>query len=172
MNSEFNTLYISKIKKAWDMEDQLVRALPKMAEQATSKDLHDALLQHLDETIRHRDRLGEVLAQHEEAQIGEPNPAFEQLLAEAEMEVANISDYNVRDAFIIAEARTVEHIEMSKYMTLIDWANEMSDTDALDAFDSNLGDEQAAEQKMTNIATGGLLGLMGENVNEKAVAAY
>lgn len=170
MNTEFNTLYIQKIKKMWDVEDQLVRALPKMAELATSKELYDGLEAHLEETKRHRDKVGNVLLMHEESPQGEANPAFEAMLKNAEAAVTEVEDYNVRDALIIAEARNVEHLEMSKYMTLIDWASEMGDTDAAEIFEEILDEEQAAEHKLATVATGGLLGLMGENINEKAVA--
>lgn len=168
MNTEFYTLYLTKVKRAWDMEDQLVRALPKMAEQATSKALHDALLDHLEETKDHRDRVGNVLAMHDELDSSEANPGLERMLDEVESEVMAIADFDVRDAFIISAGRTAEHIEMAVYETLVDWSDRLEDEEAEVLFRGILDQEKAADRKLSTIATGGIFGLMGESVNEKA----
>lgn len=168
MNAEFYTLYLTNIKRAWDMEDQLVRALPKMAEQATSKMLHDSLAEHLEETKTHRDHIGNVLALHDELESSASNPGLERMLEEAESEMTAISDFDVRDAHIISAGRAVEHLEIATYDTLIDWSSRLEDTDAETIFREIRNEEDAAERKLATIATGGLFGLMGEAINEKA----
>ena len=170
MNSEFKTLYFTMVKKMWDIEDQLVRQLPKMAAQATSKELHDTLLAHQKETEEQRTRIGNILDANDEPEAGTANPSFEQMLREAEEEMVAITDPNVRDAYIIAAARSVEHLEMSKYMTLLDFAKAMEDSDAEEVFREILNEEEKADKKLAAVATGGFMGLMAEGVNEKAIA--
>lgn len=95
----------------------------------------------------------------------EADIAFQALLNDVESELSTVTDLHVRDAFIIASAQTVEHIEMARYGTLIEWADELDDDTGENLLKESLKEEEAADKKLTSVAEGGIL---RTGVNEKA----
>lgn len=150
MTNELTDTYIALAQKIYDMEDQLVRVLPLMIENTTNTKLTMALTTHLAETEKHRTRMEKALKDN--GQASERDSAFEKMLENTVADMVLITDESVRDAFIIASASTVEHIEIAKYTTLILWAKQLGLSEAQELFEANLAEEEAAAENLASIA--------------------
>ena len=60
------------------------------------------------------------------------------------------------DACLIAAGQRAEHYEMAAYGTLVAWANAMGHTDAADLLQQILDEEKAADEKLSELAEGGI----------------
>lgn len=165
MNDELEIVFLKKLGRAWDMEDRLVARLPLLAEAATSIDLRAALNDHLEETVAQRERLEKICKDYDYGHDMDQSQGFRLMLDETETSLAGINDLHVRDAFIIASAQSVEHLEMAKYGTLIAWAKELEDEDAEELLKETLDEEKKADALLSKIAKGGIF---KTGVNEKA----
>jgi ferritin-like metal-binding protein YciE len=154
--NELTTLYVKKLEKMLGVEDQIISALPGMIAQATSSDLREGLTEHLDETRMQRNRLADILSNFNYTATSTPDKAFAEMVSESEEEVAAISDPMLRDAAIVAAAQGVEHFEIAKYGTLIDWAKQVGDAPGEGLLRTTLGEEEAADKKLSALAEGGI----------------
>jgi ferritin-like metal-binding protein YciE len=153
-----------QVKDLISAEQQLVTALPKMAEAASSDELKQAIREHLEETRGHVDRLERVAAQL--GIDGETTcKAMQGLVAEGDEIAAKRGDPAARDAALIGAAQRVEHYEIAAYGTARTLAGDLGHGDAERLFDETLEEESAADKLLTKIATGGRL---GSGINEKA----
>ncbi len=162
--NDLQQVYKMKLRKMLNVEEQIIAALPSMIANATDEGLREGLEQHLEETEGQRDRLMEILLRHGDAS-GEEDAAFKALLAESEKAMQAITDPMTRDAAIIADAQVVEHIEISRYGTLIAWAKAVGDDESVPALEETLAQEENADKTLTGVAEGGLL---TTGVNEEA----
>ena len=96
-------------------EEQLIKALPKMAEAATNPELKSAFETHLVETRQHKTRLDEAFGLLEVEPAGETCEAMQGLIAEGEEVIGLRGDPDVKDAALIAAAQRVEHYEVAGY---------------------------------------------------------
>lgn len=163
---KLNVVYLAMLNNMWDIENQLILQLPKIIEQAHNINLKESLTDHLEETRNHKIRLEELLSHHNHTLTYERDMAFETLLQDTASDLTLIDDMNVKDAFIIASAQTVEHIEIARYETLYGWAKELGDELGSDLVRKTLTEEENAHKKLTSIAEGGLFSI---GLNEKAV---
>src|SRR5207237_261724 len=108
-------LFLAEIKDLYDAEKQLVKALPKMAEAATSEQLRGLLTEHLAQTKGHVERLETVFSRIGEKASGESCEAMEGLLEEGEEMIDDIEQSPLRDAGMIAAGNRVEHYEIAGY---------------------------------------------------------
>jgi ferritin-like metal-binding protein YciE len=79
-------------------------------------------------------------------------PAIDGILAEAKELMAEIKDPDTRDAAMIAAAQAVEHYEITRYGTLVSWANLLGNTKAAQLLGQTLKEEYGADTKLTKIA--------------------
>ena len=147
-------LFVHTLGDIYYAENQILKALPKMAEQAKSEDLREAFQQHLEETRGQVQRLEQVFQMCNVPAKGERCDAIEGIIKEAEGLAAQITDDEVRDAGILAAAQAVEHYEISRYGTLIAWAEQLEMDDAIDLLEQNLEEEKNADRLLTEIAEG------------------
>ena len=162
---ELKKAYVQKLSKMLSVEETIIKALPTMISKATNIDLKDGLTNHLEETKNQRDRLVEILGTNGGTSLKESDDAFKLMVDTAGKEIATIKDADVRDAIIIAAAQGVEHIEMARYGTLVEWARQLGDTDSQSLLEETLAEEQAADRILTGVAEGGIF---TTGVNEKA----
>jgi ferritin-like metal-binding protein YciE len=133
-------------------EHEITKALPKMIEQATNRDLATALKNHLEETNRQIERLDRVFEKLGQKPSGTDCPAIDGLIKESDETAGEIADRSVLDAAIVANAQAVEHYEMARYGTLIAWAEELGHDDIVRFLTTNLNEEKAANTKLNTVA--------------------
>jgi ferritin-like metal-binding protein YciE len=146
-------------------EMQLIDALPKMAEAATDSELKSAFNTHLKQTREHFARLQEIIGSVDFAVPVEECEAMKGLIAEGEKVIKADGDDKVRDVALIAAAQRVEHYEIAAYGTARTLADELGLDDAKALLDETLDEEAHADNVLTKIATGGLI---GTGINQNA----
>jgi ferritin-like metal-binding protein YciE len=135
-----------------------------MIDLATNHDLSQGLKNHLEETNKQIERLEQVFKKLGKQPSGTDCPAIDGLIKEANETAAEIQDKAVLDAAIVANSQAVEHYEMSRYGTLIAWAEELGHDDVVRLLTTNLNEEKAANTKLNTVA-------LRKGVNRKASAA-
>ena len=83
-------------------------------------------------------------------------PAIDGLIKEADEVAGEVDDKKVLDAAIIGSAQAVEHYEISRYGTLIAWAEELGHGNVVSLLKANLKEEKAADKKLNGLAEGGV----------------
>src|ERR1700716_4514781 len=144
-------------------EQQITKALPKMIDQATNRDLAQGLRTHLDETNRQIERLDQVFKKLGQKPSGTDCPAIDGLIKEADETAGEVDDKAVLDAAIVANAQAVEHYEITRYGTLIAWAEALGHDDVMSLLTTNLNEEKAANTKLNTVA-------LRKGVNRKAAS--
>src|SRR6185503_10927426 len=131
--SALNELFIDELKDIYWAEQNLVKALPKMAKAATSDELRSAIEEHLEETENHVSRLENVFDSIDEKAEAKKCAAMAGFIQESEAIVAENEDGTfTRDAGIIAAAQKIEHYEIASYGTLRTLANVLGYSEAVD----------------------------------------
>src|SRR5262249_443001 len=150
--TSLDELFEYELKDMYDAEHQLVDALPKLAESASSPELMGAFNEHLAQTRRHVDRLTSVFTSCGLSPDREKCAAMKGLLTEGKHAMSKNAAMSVHDAALISAAQRVEHYEIAAYSTLRTWAEELGHTQARGLLDETLAEEKAANQKLTEIA--------------------
>jgi ferritin-like metal-binding protein YciE len=145
-------LYLNELRDLYSAETQLLEALPKMADAASSSELKEAFTAHLTETEGHVSRLEEIFEALGEEPSGETCKAMEGLIEEGEDYVKASGDKQVRDAGLIGAAQRVEHYEMAGYGTTRTLATRLGESEAADKLQATLEEEEEADRKFTAIA--------------------
>jgi ferritin-like metal-binding protein YciE len=145
-------LFDHGLRDIYYAENQILKALPKLIEAATNPQLKKGLKDHLTETEEHVARLEQIFQMREEKPKGTKCPGINGLLTEGDELTGNVGDKRVRDAAVIASALAVEHYEITRYGSLIAWAREMGRNDFAEILEETLGEEKAADEKLTGIA--------------------
>lgn len=145
-------LFVHTLRDIYYAEQQITQALPKMIDKATDTTLKQGFEKHLRETEGHIQRLEEVFELHGVKAKGVDCPAIDGILEEADEISGDIDDKQVMDAALIAAAQAVEHYEMTRYGTLIAWANELGRSDCAAILEKNLKEEKATDKKLTEMA--------------------
>jgi ferritin-like metal-binding protein YciE len=156
-------MFLHGLQDIYYAEHQITKALPKMIEKATNRDLAAGLKSHLEETNTQIERLQKVFQKLGKEPMATDCPAIDGLIKEADATAAEIDDKAVLDAAIVASAQAVEHYEIARYGTLIAWAEELGHDDVVRFLTTNLNEEKAANTKLNTVA-------LRKGVNKKAVA--
>ena len=145
-------LFLEQLKDVHDAEQRLVKALPKMAREASSEELSSAFEKHLRQTQEHVTRLERVFRSIGESAAKKTCKAMVGLIEEGEEVMKEDADDNVKDAALIAAAQKVEHYEMATYGCLRDWARLLGHDEAANLLQQTLDEEGEADKKLTEIA--------------------
>ena len=146
-------------------EEQLLQALPKMAEAASSDELKAAFAQHRIETEEHLRRLNEAMAEFGATPAGQSLRGIGELIAKGEEIMKADGDPVVKDAALIGAAQKIEHYEIASYGTARTIASELGREQAAEMLDQTLEEEKDADRMLNKIATGGML---RTGINERA----
>jgi ferritin-like metal-binding protein YciE len=133
-------------------EKALTKAIPKMIEKASSRELINALNEHLDVTEDQIEKLEEVFSLLGEKASGKKCPAMEGLVKEANEIIREMEKGSVRDAGIICAAQKVEHYEIATYGCLSTYAQILDEMEAVDILEEILQEEKDADVTLTQIA--------------------
>src|SRR5256886_16429743 len=147
-----NDLFIHQLQDIYYAEQQLVKALPKMAEKATDKQLKQGFLTHLDETRTHVQRLEQVFQMHGAQVKAVDCPAIDGIIKEANETAGEVADKSVLDAALINAAQAAEHYEIARYGSLIAWAKQLGRNDCASALQKTLEEEKATDRKLTTLS--------------------
>lgn len=150
--SDLRELFLDELADIMNAEEQLVKALPKMAAVATSQELTAAFESHLAETEYQITRLEQVFASLEEPVQSKECKAMKGLLAEGKDLMEEMADSSALDAALIAAAQKVEHYEIASYGTLCAWAEKLGFSEAAELLDATLDEEKTADDTLTEIA--------------------
>jgi len=124
--ANLNDVFCDSLRDIYNAENQLVKALPKMAEAASCEELKAGFQRHLEETKNHCVRLEKVFQLIEQEPKKKKCKAMEGLIKEGEEAIdAKTTDGRLQDELLINAARKVEHYEMAAYCTLRLWAEKM-----------------------------------------------
>ncbi len=149
-------LFLHTLQDVYYAENQIVKALPKLIEKATNRELTTGLRDHLRETENQVVRLEQVFEKLGHKPKGVDCPAIDGLIKEADEVAGEVDDKKVLDAAIIGSAQAVEHYEISRYGTLIAWAQELGHDNVVSLLNANLKEEKAADKKLNGLAEGGV----------------
>ncbi len=147
-----NDLFLHTLQDIYFAEQQIVKALPKMMKKTDSPELAKAFETHLAETEEQVNRLTQVFEMLGEKPKATKCPAIQGIIEEAEELIADIKDPDTRDAGMIAAAQAVEHYEITRYGTLVSWAELLGMKDAAKVLGQTLKEEYGADQKLTKLA--------------------
>ena len=147
-----NDLFAHQLQDIYYAERQLIKALPKMADKATDKQLKEGFLTHLEETRGHVQRLEQVFKGLGFEVKAVDCPAIDGIIEEAEEVAGEVADKKVLDAALINAAQAAEHYEITRYGSLIAWAKRLGRNDCASLLQQNLDEEKAADKKLTAIA--------------------
>ncbi len=147
-------LFVDTLKDIYYAEKHILKALPAMVKKANNDDLKTALETHRKETEGQVERLEQVFKLIEVPARGKKCAAIEGIIDEAKEHMDSIEDESVLDAGIIGSAQAVEHYEICRYGTLIEWANDLGRAEVADLLAKNLDQEKNADQLLTDIARG------------------
>lgn len=149
-------LFVHTLRDIYYAENQIVKSLPDMVEKASDPQLKQAFRSHLDETKNQITRLEDVFRMHGVDIKGVDCPAIDGILDEAEDVAGEVDDKKVLDAALVAAAQAVEHYEITRYGTLVEWAKQLGRADCASKLQQTLDEERATDKKLTVIAEGGL----------------
>jgi ferritin-like metal-binding protein YciE len=147
-------LFVATLKDIYYAEKQILKALPGMISKADNADLKKALETHLGETEGQVDRLEKVFKLVDVPARGKKCDAIEGIIDEAKEHMSEIKDERVLDAGIISSAQAVEHYEICRYGTLVEWARNLGHSEAAKLLEKNLEEEHHADTLLTEIARG------------------
>lgn len=146
-----------QIRDLYSAENQLVKALPRMAKAASSEALKEAINAHLEETRGHVERLAEIAELLEIKPGGKKCKAMEGLIAEGKEVLEEDGDGAVIDVALIAAAQRVEHYEIAAYGSARAMAEALGNEEIAEMLQQTLDEEGAADKTLTKIAEGEVL---------------
>jgi ferritin-like metal-binding protein YciE len=145
-------LYTHELKDLYSAENQIIKALPKMAEAATNEELSAGFEQHLEQTKKHAQRLEQILESHGETTRGPKCKGMEGVIAEGDEMIKEDAEDEVKDAGLIAAAQRVEHYEMAGYGCARTYAELLGDTKGAKLLQQTLDEEKATDEKLSDLA--------------------
>jgi ferritin-like metal-binding protein YciE len=148
-------LFVHELKDLYSGETQLLKALPSMAEAASTPELKEGFEHHLQETEEHVRRLEQIFEDLEYSPSGEHCDAMEGLISEGEEIIEMNGEPAVKDAALIGAAQRVEHYEIAGYGTARTIAQHLGNTKAEQLLQQTLEEEAATDKKLTNLAESG-----------------
>ena len=152
MDNDLHDLFLDELADILNAEQQLTKALPKMASAAKSVELTAAFESHLAETENQISRLEKVFKSLNEPFKSKKCKAMEGLLEEGAEMMEEMKDTAALDAALIASAQKVEHYEIASYGSIRAWAEQMGHSEAVNLLSETLDEEKAADEKLTEIA--------------------
>jgi ferritin-like metal-binding protein YciE len=155
-------LLVDELKDLHNAENQLIRALPKMARAASHEELKSGFEEHLEQTREHVDRLERCFKLLGATARGKTCHAMKGLVAEGQEAIEEKAPDSIRDAKLIGAAQRVEHYEIAAYGTARAFAQTLGESKIADLLQETLDEEGETDKKLTALA---------ETINEEAHAA-
>lgn len=145
-------LLVEQLKDLFSAENQLVKAIPKMAKAASSPDLRAGFEEHLEQTRHQAERLEQICQQLGVSPKGKKCAAMGGLIEEGKQLMEEDTEPAVLDAGLIAAAQKVEHYEMACYGCARTWAEQLGHEEAVRLLQETYEEEKATDAKLTELA--------------------
>ena len=145
-------LYIDELKDLYNAENQLVKALPKMAKAASSDELKQGFEEHLQQTRGHVQRLEKIFKSLDENPKGKKCAGMEGLVKEGSEVMEEDFDGALMDAALIGAAQRVEHYEIAAYGTASEFARILGESEHVTLLEETLQEEKETDEKLTELA--------------------
>ena len=150
--SELRELYVDELKDIYNAENQLVKALPKMAKAATLAELKSGFEKHLEQTKGHVTRLEQIFDALGEKPTGKKCMGMEGLIKEGGEVAEDDYEDDVKDQGLIGAAQRVEHYEIAAYGTVRALAEKLGEDSAVDLLSKTLQEEKDTDSKLSELA--------------------
>jgi ferritin-like metal-binding protein YciE len=145
-------LYLEQLKDIYDAENQLMKALPKMAKEATNEELKACFEQHLEQTEEQISRLDQIFEELGEKSKGHKCKAMAGLVEEGKELMAEDAEEDVMDAALICAAQKIEHYEIATYGCLRTYAEMLGFDEQADLLQETLDEEKDTDENLTELA--------------------
>jgi ferritin-like metal-binding protein YciE len=145
-------LFLHELKDLYSAENQMVKALPKMAKNASSPELKRSIEMHLEQTREHVERLKQIFDKLDAAPGRHKCKGMEGLIAEGEDLMKEDVDGEVLDAGLIGSAQRIEHYEIAAYGTARAHAEQLGNSQAAKLLQRTLDEEGETDKKLTRLA--------------------
>jgi len=152
--NSLSDLYLHDLKDVYNAEQQLLRALPKMAQRASNEELRSLLENHAEVTRAQVKRLESIFQSLGEPSGGERCEAMEGLVTEGQELLDAEVQPDVLDAGLITAAQKAEHYEIAAYGSLRTYARLLRRFDDATLLQETLDEEKQADEQLTRIAEG------------------
>jgi ferritin-like metal-binding protein YciE len=146
------TLYVDELRDLYNSEQQLIKALPKMAKAANSDKLRKGFEGHLEQTKQHASRLEQILSVLGEPAKGKKCKGMEGIVAEGGEMMSDDFEGALMDAGLIAAAQRVEHYEIAAYGSVHAFAVLLDENEAASLLQRTLDEEKETDQKLTDLS--------------------
>lgn len=145
-------LYLDELKDLYSAENQLVKALPKMAKAANSDELREGFEEHLEQTKGHVARLEQIFEALDESPKGKKCAGMEGLIKEGSEVMEEDFEGAVMDSALIGAAQRVEHYEIAAYGTVIAFAEQLGESEHVSQLKETLEEEKETDEKLTSLS--------------------
>jgi ferritin-like metal-binding protein YciE len=157
--NSLHDLYVDELRDLYDAENQLIKALPKMAEESNSDELRDGFEEHLEQTRGHARRLEQIFERLGEKPKGKKCKGMEGVIKESSEVLDEDMQQDTKDAAIIGAAQRVEHYEIAAYGTARTHADLLGREEDRNLLEETLEEEKETDEQLTGLA---------ERINVKA----
>jgi len=147
-------LFVHELQDLYSAEQQILKALPKMAAAASSPKLQDAFQSHLLQTQDQVKRLDRIFEELHESPKGQKCKGMEGLVEEGSGIISEDAEPAVRDAGLIVAAQKVEHYEIAGYGSVCVFAGLLGLPNIKQLLKQTMAEEEEADKKLTRIAEG------------------
>jgi ferritin-like metal-binding protein YciE len=151
-NENLKKLYVDELKDLFSAENQLLKALPKMAQAASSDELRSGFKEHLEQTKSHVQRLEQIFESLDESPKGKKCVGMEGLVKEGSEVMEEGFEDAVLDAGLIGAARRVEHYEIAAYGAVCEFAKVLGQTQHASLLEKTLAEEMQTDENLAALA--------------------
>jgi ferritin-like metal-binding protein YciE len=162
-------LFEHELQDIYYAEKTLTKVLPKLADEASDRELSRAFTSHLKETEKHVTNLEKVFRTIGKSPEAHPCPGIEGIKKEHDEFVEeNTTSAEMLDAFLTGAASRTEHYEIAAYTGLVSQARALKQPEAVELLQQNLKQEKEALKKVETISRRLLKDANGSSGNGKS----
>jgi ferritin-like metal-binding protein YciE len=150
--SNLQDLLVDNLKDLYSAEQQLLKALPKVAKKVENEELREAITMHVKETEEHARRLEQIFQKLGDKPTGKKCKGMEGLIEENKELMGEDADPDVLDAGLIVGSQKIEHYEIAGYGSAVTFAKLLGDEESARLLAQTLDEEERTDKKLTAIA--------------------
>ena len=149
---DLKTLYVEELRDLLDAENQLIKAIPKMAAASASPELRSGFEHHLEQTKEHAKRITQILEAIAENAKGKKCKGMQGIISEGKQTLDAEYHGALKDSALISAAQRVEHYEMAAYESVREYAQFLGENEAVSLLGQTLEEEKETSHKLGELA--------------------